>query len=132
MGWLPPNSKCQLLEEISAADLRVGMYPATPMPPCSELPLDWVVAQSAARALFTASPASTAVPAANATSPPSPTNWFCSSSAACASCPRTAPRTNQVVASAEVIQYAFQRRSKMYLVPTAGTTFKAMATDLRD
>ena len=85
--------------EISEAHLRVGMDRATPVPPSSKLPLDWVVAQSAVRAFFTASPASTAVPAANATSPPSPTNWFCSSFAASASCPGTIPRTNQVVAS---------------------------------
>ena len=59
------------------------------------------------QAFFAASPASTAVPAANVTSPASPINWFCSSSDASAPCPGTAPRTNHVVASADVIQYAF-------------------------
>ena len=36
--------------EISEDHLRVGIDPAAPMPPCSVLPLDWVVAQSAERA----------------------------------------------------------------------------------
>ena len=44
--------------------------------PFAGTPFDFVVAQSAERAFFTAKPASIAVPAANATSPPSPTNWF--------------------------------------------------------
>ena len=60
--------------------------------------------------LFTFRPAFTAVLAAYATIPQSPTNWFCNSSPAPASWPSTAPKINQVVASADVIQYAFHRR----------------------
>ena len=47
-----------------------------PRTPFFEALVGWLAGYSAERAFFTASPASTAVPAANATSPPSPTNWF--------------------------------------------------------
>ena len=72
------------------------------------------------------------VPAANATSPPSPISWFCRSCAVSAPCPSTAPRTNQVVASADVIQYAFQRLWYRYPAPRPGTTFKVTATQPAD
>ena len=53
--------------EISEAHLPVGMDPNRPHAPFPGTPLDCVVAQSAARALFTANPALTAMLAVSAT-----------------------------------------------------------------
>jgi len=58
---------------------------------------------SAIQAFFTVSPASTAVPSANATSPPSPTSWLFISSAVSAPRLGIAPGAKKVVARADVI-----------------------------
>lgn len=63
------------LIEISQAHLRLGMDPETPIPFALWL-AGREAAQAAERAFFTASTATTAVPAESSTNPARPMIWF--------------------------------------------------------